>query len=121
MSLAEKVTTTMFNITNGNLILNIGVVSVAALVAIVSFAFLIPLDSVPAVTGVSIILAVTYCISVMVWLIVLSYYAKDTTALVWLNTHLMFLVVLPATIGATAMNVTSIQNTRNLLAGQITA
>jgi hypothetical protein len=31
----------------------------------------------------------------------------------------MFLVVLPATIAATAMNVTSIQNTRNLIAGQI--
>ena len=46
--------------------------------------------------------------------------AKKPENLVWLNTHLMFLVVLPATIGATAMNVTSIQNTRNLLAGQVT-
>ena len=117
----EKVTTTLFNITMGNLLLNVGVIAVAAIVALVSFAFLIPLDSVPAVTGVSIILAVTYCISILVWLIVLTCYAKDATNLVWLNTHLMFLVVLPATIGATAMNVTSIQNTRNLLAGQITA
>jgi len=117
----EKVTTTLFNITMGNLFLNVLVIAVAAIVALVSFAFLIPLDSVPAVTGVSIILAVTYCISILVWLIVLTWYAKDATNLVWLNTHLMFLVILPATIGATAMNVTSIQNTRNLLAGQITA
>lgn len=117
----EQITTTMFNISTGNLLFNIGVVAVAAIVALVSFAFLIPLDSVPAVTGVSILLAVSYCISILVWLIVLTYYAKDDKNLVWLNTHLMFLVILPATIGATAMNVTSIQNTRNLLAGQITA
>ena len=117
----EKVTSTLFNISTGNLLLNVGVIAVAAIVALVSFAFLIPLDSVPAVTGVSILLAVSYCISILVWLIVLTYYAKDDKNLVWLNTHLMFLVILPATIGATAMNVTSIQNTRNLLAGQITA
>ena len=117
----EKVTSTLFNISTGNLLFNIGVIAVAAIVALVSFAFLIPLDSVPAVTGVSILLAVSYCISILVWLIVLTYYAKDDKNLVWLNTHLMFLVILPATIGATAMNVTSIQNTRNLLAGQITA
>ena len=117
----EQITTTMFNISTGNLLFNIGVVAVAAIVALVSFAFLIPLDSVPAVTGVSILLAVSYCISILVWLIVLTYYAKDDKNLIWLNTHLMFLVILPATIGATAMNVTSIQNTRNLLAGQITA
>ena len=117
----EQITTTMFNISTGNLLFNIGVVAVAAIVALVSFAFLIPLDSVPAVTGVSILLAVSYCISILVWLIVLTYYAKDDKNLIWLNTHLMFLVILPATIGATAMNVTSIQNTRNLLAGQVTA
>jgi hypothetical protein len=98
-----------------------GVAAVAATVAIVSFAFLIPLDSVPAVTGVSIILGVAYCISVLAWVVVLKYYASNTENLVWLNTNLMFLVILPATIGATAMNVTAIQNTRNLLAGQITS
>lgn len=96
-----------------------GVVLVAAIVSIVSFAFLIPLDSVPAVTGVSIILAICYAISVIAWIIVLKYYASNPTNLVWLNTHMMFLVVLPATIAATAMNVTSVQNTRNLLAGRI--
>ena len=84
-----------------------GVIAVAAVVSIVSYAFLIPLDSVPAVTGVSIIIGIAY---------------SNTTnsPLTWLNTHLMFLIVIPATIGATAMNVTAIQNTRNLLAGQIT-
>lgn len=93
----------------------------AALVAIVSFVFLIPLDSVPAVTGVSIILSIAYVISFIAWLIVLKFYSGKTTELQWLNTHLIFLVLLPATIGATAMNVTSIQNTRNLLAGKISS
>jgi hypothetical protein len=96
-----------------------GVVFVGAIVAIVSFAFLIPLDSVPAVTGVTIIMAIAYAISVILWIITLKYYAGNAQNLVWLNTHLMFLVVLPATIAATAMNVTSIQNTRNLIAGRI--
>jgi hypothetical protein len=55
------------------------------------------------------------------WLAVVSFYANhpDNQNLVWLNTNLMFWVILPATIGATAMNVTTIQNTRNLLAGQV--
>jgi hypothetical protein len=97
-----------------------GVILVAAAVGIVSFAFLIPLDSVPAVTGVSIIMAVAYGLSLLAWVIVLKYYSGKTESnLTWLNTHLMFLVALPATIGATAMNVTAVQNTRNLLAGQI--
>ena len=97
------------------------VVLVAALVAIISFAFLIPLDSVPAVSGVTIILCITYGISLLAWLIVLWFYARDEKQLIWLNTHLMFLVILPATIGATAMNVTTVQNTRNLLAGKLTS
>ena len=41
-----------------NLWVHGAVIGVGMLVAIVSFAFLIPLDSVPAVTGVSIIMAV---------------------------------------------------------------
>lgn len=96
------------------------VVLVGAVVTVGSFAFLIPLDSVPAVQGVSIIMLVSYSISVLLWLIVMSFYANDLNNLVWLNTHILFLIVIPATIGATAMNVTAIQNTRNLLAGQIT-
>ncbi len=98
-----------------------GVVLVAAVVAVVSFALLIPLDSVPAVTGVSTILAISYGLALIAWVVVLSFYASNPNNLVWLNTHLMFLVILPATIAATAMNVTSIQNTRNLLSGQVTA
>lgn len=97
-----------------------GVVLVGAIVTVVSFAFLIPLDSVPAVQGVSIIMCVSYSISVLLWLIVMYFYANDFNNMVWLNTHILFLIVIPATIGATAMNVTAIQNTRNLLAGQIT-
>jgi hypothetical protein len=109
------------NLSTANLWVHGGVILVGAIVAIVSFAFLIPLDSVPAITGVSVILAVAYGLSILAWVIVMKFYANKTENLVWLNTHLMFLVLLPATIGATAMNVTSIQNTRNLLAGQITA
>jgi hypothetical protein len=107
------------NITPLNLWIHGGVVLVAAIVGIVSFAFLIPLDSVPALTGVSIILAVAYCLSFLAWVIVLYFYAQKPENLVWLMTHLVFLVLLPVTIGATAMNVTAVQNTRNLLAGQI--
>ena len=107
------------NVSSFNLWVHGGVVLVAAVVSIVSFAFLIPLDSVPAITGVSIILAIAYGICLIAWTVVLKFYAKEPMNLVWLNTHLMFLVVLPATIAATAMNVTSIQNTRNLLAGQV--
>jgi hypothetical protein len=119
--MADIATTTMTNTSPLNLWIHGGVIGVGALVALVSFAFLIPLDSVPAVTGVSIIMAIAYCISVLLWLIVLKFYSGNERNLVWLNTHVMWLVVLPATIGATAMNVTAIQNTRNLLAGQITA
>jgi len=119
--MADVVATTMTNTTPLNLWIHGGVVGVGALVALVSFAFLIPLDSVPAVTGVSIILAIAYCLSVLMWLVVLKFYSGNEKNLVWLNTHLIWLVVLPATIGASAMNVTAIQNTRNLLAGQITA
>jgi hypothetical protein len=98
----------------------IAAVAVAAVVSLVSFAFLIPLDSVQAVTGVSIIVAMAYVVSFVLWSLVLMSY-KDVKAdpLTWLNTHMVFLVLLPTVIGATAMNVTSVQNTRNLLAGQI--
>ena len=98
-----------------------GVVVVAAIVALVSFVFLIPLDSVPAVTGVSIILSIAYVLSFIAWVIVIKFYSSNPTDLTWLNTHLIFLVLLPATIGATAMNVTTVQNTRNLLAGKISS
>ena len=99
--------------------INAFVILASAVIAISSFALLIPLDSVPAVSGVSIILAVSYGLAVLAWMVVMWYYSDKFESLVWLNTHLMFLVFLPATIAATAMNVTSIQNTRNLLAGKI--
>jgi hypothetical protein len=103
-----------------NLLVIVGVTIVGAFVAIFSFALLIPLDSIPAVTGVSIIMAVSYGLSFVIWSAVMIYYSQNPDNLIWLNTCLMFLVILPATISATAMNVTTIQNTRNLLAGQIT-
>ena len=117
----EVITETMSNTSPFAVGAQFVVIAVAALVAIISFAFLIPLDSVPAVSGVTIILCITYGISLLAWLIVLNFYARDEKQLIWLNTHLMFLVILPATIGATAMNVTTVQNTRNLLAGKLTS
>ena len=104
----------------GNMVVSAIVVLFGAIVAIVAFALLIPLDSVPAASGVTIIMGVAYALSVVAWIAVMTLYARQTENLTWLNTHLMFLVVLPATIAATAMNVTSIQNTRNLLAGKVT-
>jgi hypothetical protein len=106
----------LMNMAPSNLITHGAIVLVAAIVVITSFAFLIPLDSVSAVTGVTIILAVAYGIALVGWAIVIALYGnKNEGTLVWLNTHLIFLVLLPATIAATAMNVTSVQNTRNLL------
>ena len=105
----------------GNMIISAVVVVFGAIVAVVAFALLIPLDSVPAASGVTIIMGVAYAISVVVWITVMALYARQTENLTWLNTHLMFLVLLPATIAATAMNVTTVQNTRNLIAGQVTS
>lgn len=102
-----------------NFWIHTGVVLTGVIVAITTFALLIPLDSVPAATGVTIILSVAYALSILMWVGALAFYARDPAQLTWLNTHILFLIVLPATIGATAMSVTSVQNTRNLLAGQI--
>jgi hypothetical protein len=77
-----------------SLVIHGSVVLIAAIVAITSFALLIPLDSVQAVSGVSIILGVTYGLSVLAWLIVLTFYSSKPDTLMWINTHLMFLVVL---------------------------
>lgn len=104
----------------GNMVISAIVVIFGSIVAVVAFALLIPLDSVPAASGVTIIMGIAYALSVVAWITVMALYAKNTESLTWLNTHMMFLVVLPATIAATAMNVTSIQNTRNLLAGKVT-
>jgi hypothetical protein len=101
-----------------NAIVHAVVVIIGAIIAAVSFAFLIPLDNLNAISGVTIILSVAYGLSFLAWVIVLYYYNSNPENLIWLLTHMMFLVILPATIGATAMNVTSIQNTRNLLAGK---
>jgi hypothetical protein len=96
----------------------IGVVLIGTIISIVSFAFLIPLDSVAATTGVSIILSVAYGLSILTLAVIMKFYAYNRDVLTWINTFMMFLVVLPATIGATAMCVTSVQNARNLVAGQ---
>jgi hypothetical protein len=103
----------------GSIAIQVVVVGIALIVGIVSFALLIPLDSIQSVTGVTIILSVAYCLSLLAWVIAVAYYSKKPEELQWLNTHLIFLVLLPATIGATAMNVTTVQNTRNLLAAKI--
>ena len=119
MTLMSAIQAMFTNTTTFTMALNIFVGVAAAVIAVTSFALLIPLDSIPAVTGVSIILAVAYAIAVLAWVTVLYLYAADERNLIWLNTHLMFLVVLPATVGATAMNVVAVQNTRNLVSGKV--
>lgn len=84
-------------------------------IMITAFTIIIPLESVVAEGGSVINLVLWICIFMMLWFIVLAVY-EDKTALIWLNTHIMFLVALPLTIAATAMNAVTIQNTRNKLA-----
>jgi apolipoprotein N-acyltransferase len=120
-AVAAAASETMRSNTFANMAINALIVLTGAVVAIVSFAFLIPLDSVQAATGVTVILGVSYALSILAWVAVMFYYSSDSQNLVWLLTHLVFLVMFPATIAATAMNVTAIQNTRNLLAGKISA
>jgi hypothetical protein len=99
------------------------VIVIASILVATTFAALIPLDSVQAVTGISIIIGVAYGIAFLLWAIVMVYYSRSTDpmALTWINTHMIFLVLLPGIIGATAMNVVTVQNTRNLVAGKITS
>lgn len=97
-----------------------GIVFVAILaLSIANTVLLIPLDSVPAVTGVTIILVLAYVISIAAWALVMANYAATADSLTMLLTHVVFLLVIPMTIGATAMNVVSIQNTRNIIAGKV--
>jgi hypothetical protein len=84
-------------------------------IMITAFTIIIPLESVVAEGGSVINLVLWTCIFMMLWFIVLAVY-EDKTTLIWLNTHIMFLVALPLTIAATAMNAVTIQNTRNKLA-----
>ena len=83
-------------------------------IMITAFTIIIPLESVVAEGGSVINLVLWTCIFMMLWFIVLAVY--EGPALIWLNTHIMFLVALPLTIAATAMNAVTIQNTRNKLA-----
>jgi hypothetical protein len=99
------------------------VITIAVAVSIISFALLIPLESVQAASAVTIITACAYSISFAAWLLVLGWYSRperQINELVWLNNNLLFLVILPTVIGATAMNVSAVQNTRNLIAGGLT-
>jgi len=103
-----------------NVIVYAMVIGVAVIVSMVSFVLLMPLDGIQAVQGVTVILGVSYGLAIVAWLIVMSFNRGSTDALAWLNTHLMFLVVLPTVLGATAMNVSAVQNARNLVAGRLT-
>lgn len=114
MGLAEFV-----NSPNGNMLVTGLVVLVGAIVSVVAFVLLIPLESSTVATGVSIIIGVSYALAALMWVTVMVFYSRNTESLIWLNTHLIFLVLLPATIAATAMNVASVQNTRNMLAGKV--
>lgn len=87
------------------------------IIMIVGFVVLIPLETVIVEAAVGMNLVIWVCILMMVWLMVRSVYKDDSVALAWLTTHILFLVVLPLTIAATAMNVITVQNTRNIFAG----
>jgi len=80
-----------------------------------AFTTIIPLESVIAEGANVNNLVLWLCVALMLWFVVLAMYAgpENKSALIWLNTHIMFLVVLPLTIAATAMNAVTIQNTRN--------
>lgn len=105
-------------LTKTSIAVYIGVVVIGTIIAVVSYAFLIPLDSTSVVTGTAIILGVAYALSILALVIVMVYYSKQPETLMWINTFMMFLVVLPTSIGATALCVTSVQNARNLIASQ---
>jgi type III secretory pathway component EscV len=87
------------------------------IIMIVGFVVLIPLETVIVEAAVGMNLVIWVCILMMVWLMVRSVYKDDSVALAWLTTHILFLVVLPLTIATTAMNVITVQNTRNIFAG----
>jgi len=89
------------------------IIGIISIIAICTVALLIPLNSVPAISGVSIIFGLAYALSFLGWLIAVSFYKNKPEELTWLNTHLMFLVFFPTTIAATTMNVVSIQNASN--------
>ena len=109
----------LFDMSKGDLMIHGGVFLILLIVSVVSYAALIPLDSTPAVAGVSIIIGTSFALALIAWMIVMAYYASKPENLVWLNTHVLFLVVIPTMIAATAMNVTTVQNTRNMLAGKV--
>lgn len=96
------------------------VIFVMVLMSIVSFALLTPLDSVNSVTSASLIIGLSYAISLLLFGIVVAFYGSNKENLIWLLTAVVFLVCVPATISATTMNVVTVQNTRNLLASKLT-
>ena len=118
MSVLENLYSLISEMNRTNVLIYGGVIVVAVIVSIVSFALLMPLTGLQAVQGVTVILGVSYGLALVAWLIVMTN-NSDMKSLVWLNTHLMFLVILPTVLGATVMNISAIQNARNLVAGQI--
>lgn len=96
--------------------------AIIALVASVSTfaALLTPLDTVQSSAALTLIIAMSYIASGFA-LAVFLYLFRNLTdkQILYVVVILLFLVCLPATISATAMNAVSIANTRNLLAGNI--
>jgi uncharacterized membrane protein len=120
MSVFDSLYALISEMNQTNVIIYAAVIAVAVIVSIVSFALLMPLNGLQAVQGVTVILGISYGLALVAWLIVMTN-NRNTEALVWLNTHLMFLVILPTVLGATVMNISAIQNARNLVAGKLTS
>lgn len=83
------------------------------ILSILSFVILVPMNSIPAMTGISIIISVSYMISFLLWILI-TYFISDADRSLYLISA-VFLIAVPATISATAMNVVTIQNTTNLM------
>ena len=83
------------------------------ILSILSFVILVPMNSIPDMTGISIIISVSYMISFLLWILI-TYFISDADRSLYLISA-VFLIAVPATISATAMNVVTIQNTTNLM------
>ena len=96
--------------------------AIVGLVASIStfWALLTPLDTVQSSAALTMIIGVSYVLSTFalaVFFYLFSYLSDKQ--ILYVVVILLFLICLPTTISATAMNAVSIANTRNLMAGNI--
>jgi len=98
------------------------VLAVVGLIAsVATFAALLsPLDTVQSSAALTLIIALSYVVSVFalgVFFYLFSHLSEKQ--ILYVVVVILFLICLPTAISATAMNAVSIANTRNLMAGNI--